>query len=556
MTQLDISGGTLPAGMVLRESPTLKSLGRATKRLINGGYRISSFHNIYLEISLNNGATTVALTQPRSYDVVLQPGLNLIANHLDHGSNKLYEVLPEVPDGTTFFKWDNASHGPGPVQSFIAGGGWFDNSTGNPSTVTFSPGEAAFINNPNSTPFTITFTGTSHEPSIVEVLDNSNLLGLSQQTASVGSYDSITGKSPAEGSQMIHYNPVTQSYQTNRFTGGAWTPANQLANIGEGVLVVGPANTVGCLTIACPADIHVTSPDGNPVNVPFGVTVSSYCGSAPVVTLEPPPPGPFPVGTTTVNCFVANDLGTASCSFKVIVAPPTPVRLTVTRSGTQIVLHWSGLGTLQAADNVAGPYIDIDPAPTSPYTIVPSALVKQQFYRLRQGQPPFTFYDTEMLQLDISGGNLPQNMKLRESPTLASTGKTAIQPQANGQYIISSYFDVNTEVSMDNGQTWSVSTSAPPHMSLVGTFQANTLPPTNSTYVSPDQWHALYASGIEVTNADHLNFVGSFPPPPPGGVTATHTFSSTAQMVVKLCPTCPFTLITAPATTKVQMKSR
>jgi hypothetical protein len=63
MTQLDISGGTLPAGVMLRESPSKSSLG---KTLISappaGGYDISSFFDVWVEISLDDGATWSAPT--------------------------------------------------------------------------------------------------------------------------------------------------------------------------------------------------------------------------------------------------------------------------------------------------------------------------------------------------------------------------------------------------------------------------------------------------------------------------------------------------------------
>src|SRR5207302_7976541 len=49
-------------------------------------------------------------------------------------------------------------------------------------------------------------------------------------------------------------------------------------------------------------------------------------------------------------------------------------------------------------------------------------------------------YDTEMLQLDISGGTLPPGVMLRESPTLPSKGQTTVRPIAGG-YMIGSFFD-------------------------------------------------------------------------------------------------------------------
>src|SRR6185436_1718576 len=53
-------------------------------------------------------------------------------------------------------------------------------------------------------------------------------------------------------------------------------------------------------------------------------------------------------------------------------------------------------------------------------------------------------YDTEMLQLDLTG----TGFMLRESPTLQSTGQTTVRPVAGG-YLIGSFFDIFTEVSTD-----------------------------------------------------------------------------------------------------------
>jgi hypothetical protein len=65
-------------------------------------------------------------------------------------------------------------------------------------------------------------------------------------------------------------------------------------------------------------------------------------------------------------------------------------------------------------------------------------------------------YETEMLQLNISGGTLPPYILGRESPTLRSTGVTIISgPDAvTGEYIIDSFFDIFTELSVDGGKTW------------------------------------------------------------------------------------------------------
>ncbi len=69
--------------------------------------------------------------------------------------------------------------------------------------------------------------------------------------------------------------------------------------------------------------------------------------------------------------------------------------------------------------------------------------------------PPFHFYATEMLSLNLTG--LPFGAQIRESPTLASTGNHSITDVPGG-YVIDSFFDVFTELSLDGGATWFPST--------------------------------------------------------------------------------------------------
>ncbi len=66
------------------------------------------------------------------------------------------------------------------------------------------------------------------------------------------------------------------------------------------------------------------------------------------------------------------------------------------------------------------------------------------------------YFDTEMLQLNVSGGTLPSGMMIRESPTRASLGCLSERTTA-ADYRISSFFDVFTEISLDGGQTWTPS---------------------------------------------------------------------------------------------------
>src|SRR4030095_3849245 len=68
-------------------------------------------------------------------------------------------------------------------------------------------------------------------------------------------------------------------------------------------------------------------------------------------------------------------------------------------------------------------------------------------------------YETEMLQMDITGGTLPAGVMIRESPSRASLGRMTIEP-VDGGFRIGSFCDVFTEISLDAGQTWSPATDA------------------------------------------------------------------------------------------------
>jgi hypothetical protein len=64
------------------------------------------------------------------------------------------------------------------------------------------------------------------------------------------------------------------------------------------------------------------------------------------------------------------------------VAPPPPT-LSVSQSGGNAVLDWTGAHNLQAAPIVTGPYTNIPGVTTGPYTDIDTATTLQRFFRLR-----------------------------------------------------------------------------------------------------------------------------------------------------------------------------
>jgi hypothetical protein len=175
-----------------------------------------------------------------SYTNHLNAGSTLIANQLDHGSNTLLEVFPNLPDGPYLTIYYNRTNCSGPYtyyfESDLGGTGWFTDSSGStpvdPGHITFAPGDAAFIN-PTLGSFDLVFTGTPH----VAMLPISLACGggtnyfLSRQTNDMGDYQNVTGLSPSEGAKSGRWNGA--QFVMSTYSHSAWTPSAPALNIGE-----------------------------------------------------------------------------------------------------------------------------------------------------------------------------------------------------------------------------------------------------------------------------------------------------------------------------------
>jgi hypothetical protein len=109
------------------------------------------------------------------------------------------------------------------------------------------------------------------------------------------------------------------------------------------------------------------------------------------------------------------------------------------------------------------------------------------------------YFDTEMLMLNIGGGPglsiLPQLM-LRESPTRASLGRTSVrQDPLTRDYMISSFFDIFTELSLDGGRTWEPATTG---LMTVFLMPTNLPPPPERDYFTYSQGKINLLIGTQV----------------------------------------------------------
>ena len=63
-------------------------------------------------------------------------------------------------------------------------------------------------------------------------------------------------------------------------------------------------------------------------------------------------------------------------------------------------------------------------------------------------------FDTELLTFELGDSATPAGAMVRESPSVASTGRTTITTLSGSQYLIESFYDVWLDISLDGGRIW------------------------------------------------------------------------------------------------------
>jgi len=87
MLAMYLSGGTLPSGVLVRESPTLSSTGQTLITPDSGGYRIDSFYDVFFELTFDGGQTWMPAQQSSRMVLVPEPmsvSLVALASLLSH----------------------------------------------------------------------------------------------------------------------------------------------------------------------------------------------------------------------------------------------------------------------------------------------------------------------------------------------------------------------------------------------------------------------------------------------------------------------------------------
>ena len=506
-TEMTLLGGptgfSVTGNIRVRESPTEPSRGQTEiDPQADGTFRVTSFFDIFTEISTDGGATWHS---PSNGPVRMQ--LSPLAP--EQGVN-----TPNVPPPGEYISPDNwhayfaqgiiisnvshqifLSQNPLPISGSVTD--TFDSQLTMdvilpgqlPQHVILTAPCSARISSTAKDTGGVRFFDTEMLSLDVAGLPNGMMLRESPTKQSVGRLSSRPDPNNPGQYRVSSFFDIFTELSTDG--GQTWSPATN----GPPVMRLRSPIGVAAVTIACPPDIYTTAAVAAGAVVSYPTPTASGGCSPPTVTCTPPSGSVFPIGTTTVTCVAQDSCGNkAICTFHVIVRPPVNKRVFPTNNLPPVngqyvspqkwhTLFASGIILTNASHKR---FVGSQPPPGPSKAAVENFGSQVEFDLIRPGQPlvhvvvpnvPVSVlvsntassasdqvYATEMLQLDIQGGTLPTGIRVRESPTKASTGEVRIQPTTGG-YMISSFFDVWTEISLDGGGTWEAA-PAPAHMEL------------------------------------------------------------------------------------------
>jgi hypothetical protein len=324
------------------------------------------------------------------------------------------------------------------------------------------------------------------------------------------------------------------------------------------------------IVLNCSSNITVTATGPSGAIVTYTSSATGGC-TTPTVNCTPPSGSVFPVGTNTVICTASDTCNTTTnCSFTITVKPrpvpeyfatapilPPPSTMYVSpalwhqlyANGIIIrdIRHRFFTGGLEAPPlggsqlHTFGSEIDLEVSRDNGNTYQPATGNATVTVRVTHTQDVsgVSQYSTTMEQLDLTFPTTQGPIMIHQSPTLPSSGQTTIRP-APGGFMISSFFDIFTELSLDGGNTWSPAQQSghmemrpePLQIAPVGE-PTPLLPPPNDMYISPATYHALYAQGIVIKDVRHKLFTTPVLPPPLG-LGNTERFNSILELQVSL----------------------
>ncbi|MCX6879766.1 MAG: HYR domain-containing protein [Verrucomicrobia bacterium] len=575
ITQLGVSGGDLPLGVMIRESPTLRSGGLTSMEWDPEGYRVSSFFDIFLEVSTNGGGSWTPAGNGPALMQATSPA-------------------PQVASATTNLPPSSGRHVAVPGMTTTFANGVMlrnlvqDNFAG--SVVPPAPGMGPVIGNFSATATlevsldgSNSFTPASGTASCflnVANLQNdggmcyyqTEMSGMSMRLDMSAGMPIMIRESPTRASSgRTSLRPVPGGYMIDSFF-DIWVEISLDGGMSWSAAISGPL-TLALQPAAPPvlviqAPVNMNLPADGPGGRVVTFTAVATGGCTPLsVTCMPPSGRLFPPGTTSVLCTATDACGqTANASFQITIAPyqapewyfaskkmPPPDGLEIPgRAGMQLFPNGVAIRNLrhrQFSEGVAPPVlgasvshsfssqvamdVSLDGGATWQSVSAPATCGITLEHVADVGS--VEDYSLEVTHWVVSGGSLPVGVMIRESPTRASNGSTTARSTGGG-FMISSFFDIFTEVSTDAGLSWAPSLT-PDSIWVYPDPALHTLSPVLASQVPApdDQWVATgdpvmqAASGFAVHSLSIRDLDHSVAPPA-AGASATLTFNAVADL--------------------------
>lgn len=180
-------------------------------------------------------------------NTTLLNGYNLVANPLNGTNNTLSTILPNVPGGTTVYRWNNASQSFLQADTYFDGLGWLDSSF-NPSTTSINPGEGFFLQNNTGTNVPVTFVGEVPQGNLTNRVGA--IYGFySSQVPQQATLPQL-GFPGSEGMFFYTWNPTNQTYnQAYTYLAGSWfdgsfNQVDPVLQVAQGFLLNNPGAAV------------------------------------------------------------------------------------------------------------------------------------------------------------------------------------------------------------------------------------------------------------------------------------------------------------------------
>jgi hypothetical protein len=494
MLMLDISGGGLPLGVRLRESPTLASTGRLTSRSEGSGYNLESFFDVFFELSLDNGLTW----QRGSHSTALNMGVLCSPITLSPPS------LADGNVGTIYNQIISASGGTAPYVYYVTSGTIPHNCTfSSDGTLSGKPDEVGTYS------FTVEaddYNGCAGTQSYSVSIYPQPYFTASTKFPQVGKYEA----EPVEGilypagilirnfalRDLTHFNYLpppamsqiypfscTADFEISYDGGATWGRATAP---GTNTARVTHTTDVGLDSFFDTEMLAISISGGD---LPAGVMIRE---SPTLASLGKMKYMPNIVGNWVSSFFdIFTELsldGGASWmpgnSLTVTWMLPAEHFFTSSDyppngnyvSKSDEAMSWANGARIKNLQHHAFTFTSSLPPLGGNKSIkfdgfiafelsTDGGLSWNRYHTTSTDIVKLThtdddglasFYETEMQELDIVGGNLPGSLMIRESPSRISSGRAAVR--SDGMYYpASGFFDIFTEISLDGGSSWSPS---------------------------------------------------------------------------------------------------